>query len=273
MPPRTRQSQDNSQLASASVGSTPTATTAAPEQEHVSATKGYKAFLITERDGQCTYVLQPIPRPFGPNRPPPGSTMGDAVESVIRRLDWSFENEPTMETFDGTEYRAEVHPDTSRFLFVAAHIDVPTLRERLVPSRLSTILVTLGAPESLRGTAWWSRQWTHFSADPPSDASSLTLTMPCPPLVEVGDERVMVTLGMENPTLGTVVEHGEEHGEEHSDGTDGDQADLERPWSSDDSSFGVGTGSDGSAVSEGDLDGAAAHSDSENIAAPQPEST
>lgn len=124
MPPRTRQSQDNSQLASASVGSTPTATTAAPEQEHVSATKGYKAFLITERDGQCTYVLQPIPRPFGPNRPPPGSTMGDAVESVMRRLDWSFENEPTMETFDGTEYRAEVSPGSHPIRVRVQYIDL-----------------------------------------------------------------------------------------------------------------------------------------------------
>jgi hypothetical protein len=80
----------------------------------------------------------------------------------------------------------------------------------------------------------------------------------------------MVTLGMETSTLGTVAE---EHGEQHSDGTDGDQADLERPWSTDDSSFGVGSGSDGSDVSEGDLDGAAAHSDSVNPAAPQPEPT
>jgi hypothetical protein len=166
--------------------------------------------------------------------------------------------------------RPKVHPDTSRFLFYAADIDLPTLRERLVHGELATVLATLGASVSLRGTAWWSRPWTHFSADPPSNASSLTLTMPCPPLVEVGEERVMVTLGMETSTLGTVAE---EHGEQHSDGTDGDQADLERPWSTDDSSFGVGSGSDGSDVSEGDLDGAAAHSDSVNPAAPQPEPT
>jgi hypothetical protein len=92
MPTRTRQAQDDSQRGSTSAGSS--TTTTAIGQEHTSTTKGYTAFLITERDGQCTYVLQPIRRPFGPNQPPPGSTMGDAVESVMRRLEWSFENEP-----------------------------------------------------------------------------------------------------------------------------------------------------------------------------------
>jgi hypothetical protein len=99
--------------------------------------------------------------------------------------------------------------------------------------------------------------------------------MPCPPLVEVGDERVRVTLGLEtletlNTPTSTLETMIEEHREEYLDGTnwtDGDQADLERPCSSDGSSLGGDGGSGSSAVAEVDLVGAVTYSDSEDTAA------